>query len=263
MSARSFYEALSADYDRFVDWKARLRFEWPFFERVFRERDVRTVLDVACGTGHHAIAFGRAGYIVSAVDVEEAMVRRARANAQAAGVTVDVRLAGFGGLSVLFAPGSFDAMTCLGNSLPHLLTEETLTNALRDMAAVLKPGGTLIIQNRNWDRVLAQRERFMPPEVHRLGEEEWIFWRFYDFSGPKDRLGQPLRFNMVRLHRQGEGPWSAEVSHTRLRAWTGAELLDALKKSGFPLSETYGSYQREPVSPDSPDLIVLATRHVS
>ena len=249
------YDAFSQDYDRFVDWEARLRFELPFFREVFRQHEVQTVLDAACGTGQHAIAFAREGLTVAAADLSGAMVARARANAEAAGVSLRVRQAGFGGLAEAFDAVRYDAVTCLGNSLPHLTTPEALDVGLADMAAVLNPGGVLIIQNRNMDRVLDRGERFMPPQAHRGEEAEWLFFRFYDFDGPQ------LNFNVLRLHRPLSGPWQIEYEQTPLRAWRRAELDQALQEVGLSVLGAYGSYRGERFDPqESGDLILVAVK---
>ena len=235
MSETSFYDALSEDYDRFVDWEARLAFEMPFLRVLFGQHQVRRVLDVACGTGHHAIAFSEDGYEATATDVNQAMVDRARANVAAKKARVDVYRLGFGGLSEELS-GPYDAITCLGNSLPHVLTEEAMVEALADMASMVRPGGILLVQNRNFDRVLARQERFMPPEVRRSEDEEWIFVRFYDLDG------EELRFNMVRLHRRGNESWSTHLEHTQLRAWRRRQLETLLSRSGFDVLSAFGGY---------------------
>lgn len=254
MSETSFYDALSEDYDRFVDWEARLAFEMPFFRALFERRQVRRVLDVACGTGRHAIAFAEEGYEATAADPSQAMVDRARANVAAAKARVNVHKLGFGGLGEELS-GPYDAITCLGNSLPHLLTEEAMVEALVDMASVVSTKGILVVQNRNFDRVLARHERFMPPEVHRSGDEEWIFVRFYDLDEEK------ARFNMVRLHRRGSGSWGARIEQTQLRAWQHRELEPLLFRSGFKVLSALGGYDGGPFARlESPDLLLVAER---
>ena len=247
-----FYEDLSEDYDRFVDWDARLAFEMPFLRERLGQAQAKSVVDVACGTGHHAIAFARAGLRVTAADSSEAMIRRAKANATAAGVSVDARTLGFGQLADKLA-GGYDAITCLGNSIPHLLTASELSRAFADMAKVLRPGGLLVLQLRNFDRVLAQRDRFMAPESHAMAEEEWLFFRFYDMDG------QSLRFNMVRLSRKGDEDWRVRLQHTQLYAWRRQQLVTSLGENGFDGIAAYGSFRGEPFDVEtSADLVLTA-----
>jgi SAM-dependent methyltransferase len=247
------YDAFSVDYDRFVDWPARLAHELPFLEARFREHGVRRVLDSACGTGHHALALACRGYEAAGADLSERMIARARALAAEAGLQVPFAVAGLGRLAQA-VPGPFDAVLCLGNSLPHLLTAPEVYAALADFAALLGPGGLLIIQNRNYDRVWPRRERFMPLQVHREEEREWLFFRFMDWHE------STLTFNVVTLERNG-GRWSYRVGATELRPILQAELAASLPEAGFAEARFYGDYQGSPFDPEaSSDLIVVATR---
>ena len=71
------------DYDRFVNWERRLAYELPFIEAQLQAANARRVLDVACGTGQHALALARRGYEVVGADLSAAMIERARENAAA------------------------------------------------------------------------------------------------------------------------------------------------------------------------------------
>ena len=84
------YDDFSVDYDRFVDWPERLAVEMPFI--VEQIGDSARVLDAACGTGMHAIALGQQGHEVAGADLSPGMIKRARANAEAA--EADVRFEG-------------------------------------------------------------------------------------------------------------------------------------------------------------------------
>jgi len=263
------YDALSDDYDRFVNWESRLAYEMPFIEGALREADARRVLDVACGTGMHAIELARRSYKVVGTDLSALMIEQARENAAAAEVEARFVVAGFGKLAEKLAlstvlsevegiveegGGLFDAVLCLGNSLPHALGAEDLDNALVDFAAVLRPGGLLLVQNRNFDAVLARRERFMGPEAHREGDHEWLFVRFYDFNSDST-----LTFNMLILRRDAEGKWSQQAESTELRPLTYSELVASLTTAGFTKIVCYGDMQGAPFDPEnSSNLITVA-----
>ena len=59
---------------------------------------------------------------------------------------------------VKFPPDGFDAVMCLGNSFAHLQdfdgTQDKQRLAIANFHQVLKPGGFLIIDHRNYDAIL-------------------------------------------------------------------------------------------------------------
>jgi 2-polyprenyl-3-methyl-5-hydroxy-6-metoxy-1,4-benzoquinol methylase len=171
------YDSFSSDYDRFMNWPARLESEIPFLEHHLRQAGARRVLDAACGTGQHAIALARLAFEASGADLSPNMVARAEANARSAGMAMTLKQAAFGELALAFGRRTFDAVLCLGNSLPHVLDPAALAGALTDFRQCTRPGGLLILQNRNFDAILRSRQRWMEPQSHREGQEEWIFLR--------------------------------------------------------------------------------------
>jgi SAM-dependent methyltransferase len=251
------YDAFSSDYDRFVDWPGRLAAEMPYIEQELQAAKAHRVLDAACGTGMHAIALAQQGYTVVGTDLSAGMIEQAQANATARGVGTRFEVAGFGVLSAQVGT-DFDAVLCLGNSLPHLLTPADLVATLADFGACLQSGGMLLIQNRNFDAVLAHDQRWMDPQAHREEQKEWLFFRFYDFE-PEGLL----KFNMVTLQREGANAWSQHVTSTRLRPWRQKELTAAVVAAGFDAVTYYGDMSSAPFDPEhSPNLIVVA-RHKS
>ena len=248
------YDSLAPDYDRFVNWEARLDHELPFLTSIFAANGVERILDAACGTGHHAIALAQEGYRLMGTDLSAVMIERAVDNAAEAGVDIPFAVCGLGELEGLAS--TFDAVLCLGNSLPHLLTASEVDRALHDFGRVLRPGGVLIIQNRNFDRVWVERERFMPPQSHRDGDEERLFLRFYDFHR------NTITFNMVTLWRSNEA-WGQAVESTELRPILSQELQTGLALAGFGKTELYGGYHQAAFdSEQSNDLITVSVADV-
>ena len=257
VEAREFYDGLGSDYDLMVSWDERLRREEPFFGKVFADHGVRSVLDAACGTGMHAIEFARRGMRTAGADLSTAMIDRARQHARRAGVDVAWSVAAFGGLASAFPGdvGTFDAATCLGNSLPHLVDDDALDAALADMARMLRPGGVLIVQDRNYDRVLAERVRFMPITTRGAPGDETLFLRITDFLGA-DRLA----FTILTLRNAG-GAWSCGARTTPLRGIERATLERSLARAGFSSAEFFGSYARAPFNaPGTGDLVAVAVK---
>ena len=259
------YDSFSSDYDHFVNWPGRLALEIPFIETQLQQLKsmqggLLNVLDVACGTGMHAVELAKHGYLAAGADLSQPMIERARSNASAAGVEVVFKEAGFGELAVAFekdgGDNGFDALLCLGNSLPHLLTPLSLVGALEDVAACLRPGGMFILQNRNFDAVLARHDRWMETQSSQEGEAEWVFMRFYDFEPD----GQ-INFNLITLSRSKGGGWNQKVDSTRLYPLLQAEMESALLAAGFEQVTSFGSLSDTPFDAvESGNLVMTALR---
>ncbi len=249
MSTVPLYDSFAEGYDLMTDWPARLASESGFLNGLFAAHDVYTVLDAACGTGQHAALFAGWGLDVTATDLSQAMLKRARAQAQTTGVRYVA--AGFGQHRRL-APGPYDAVTCLGNSLPHVTSQSKLAEALADFRAVLKPGGILVLQNNNYDAILAQRRRFMGVTGRMDGDREWLFFRFFDLEEPL------LVFHVVTFQKQS-GAWTFRESSTRQFPTLRDNMMASLTAAGFASVEAFGDLQGGPFDVEtSPNLVLVA-----
>lgn len=257
MQAKEFYEEFSADYDLMVSWEERLRREEPFFRSLFTKHGAKRVLDVACGSGMHPVAFARWGLEAAGADISQAMIELAEEHARAEGVRVRWAVAPFGSVADAFPDdvGGFDAVTCLGNSLPHILDDAGLAAALADMALMLRPAGTLVVQNRNYDRLLRDRQRFMPIASRRTAGGETFFIRITDFLG-----GERLSFTIL-VARRANDAWSCSARSTELRAIRREVLARALEQAGLRETRCYGGLDSAPFdAPGTADLVAIAVK---
>jgi len=255
------YQRFASNYDRFNNWKDRLAFEMPFIEKQLKNLqqepgDRLSILDAACGTGMHAIALTKKGYKIAGADLFPEMIEIAQENANSAGVTVDFRAVGFGSLSKEFDPCQFNAVLCLGNSLPHLLSHEKVVGALNDNNECLLPGGLLLIQNRNFDSIMQQKNRWLEPQAFTEGDKEWLFQRFYDFEADGT-----IRFKIVTFSRAVGADWQVSMDHTRLRPLLFEDLSTLLHTSGFASIKMFGDMTGNAFDPvTSPNLIIVARK---
>jgi len=254
------YDQFASDYDRFVNWENRLSFEIPMIEKLLDEVKSSTgeplrVLDAACGTGMHALALAKAGYQVAGADYSREMINKAKLNAQSAHMDLLLETAGFGSLASVFGEDRFDVVMCLGNSLPHLIQDEDVDLALIDFYTCLKPGGLLLIQNRNFDAVMQKQDRWMEPQAFHEGTEQWVFERFYDFN-PDGTIG----FNIVNLHRKGGSVWNSQVVSTLLKPQLQGDLQKKVTRAGFNHVRTFGTLGGDPFNSQSSGNLILVAR---
>jgi len=298
LQSAEFYDRLARAFDVMTDWPARLGFEMPFIQRTLDQHNVRSVLDTACGTGWHAIALAQKCYTAAGCDASRAMIDRARTNAAKAGVNVHFETAEFGRLDLF--PGKFNAILCLGNSLPHLLSDEELIATFGKFLGRLDPGGVVVLHNLNYDLRLKTKPRFFSAS----GNADTLVWRFADYGpefitfhtalferkipeettkglpvdscppfvkggeggfsegAPKQiPLSPPFsKGDLEAGKKSGVAAWSVEVNSTPQRPWLFRDYDDALKRTGFGNIQHFGGLDGSPYEPERSGDLVIVAR---
>lgn len=140
-----------------------------------RRRGALRVLDVATGGGHTALAFAGFTPAVVAIDLTPPMLEAARGFVRGKGA-VNVRFLASDVEALPFRDASFGVVTCriAAHHFPAILP------ALREVARVLRPGGSLLLQDilGHDDRELAAfilevEKRRDPSHVRSLPQREW------------------------------------------------------------------------------------------
>lgn len=103
------------------------------------------VLDAGCGAGHHSVALVRAGCQVVGIDASPTAIRRARLNARAAGVEVELRC-GDVAEELANALALFDAVVD-GKLFDNLATTAARHRYAAALHRAMKPGGELVLYN--------------------------------------------------------------------------------------------------------------------
>ena len=115
--------------------------------RTYGRRPVRTVLDIACGTGPHLIRLAERGYRMSGLDLSPENIDFLRERAADKGLAVDLHV---GDMTRFRLPRPVDAAICMQDSQGHLLTNDQLLAHLRAVARNVRRGGLYI-----FDRYMA------------------------------------------------------------------------------------------------------------
>jgi ubiquinone/menaquinone biosynthesis C-methylase UbiE len=214
------YDTLTEGYD-YDRWLAEI-------ERVARAHGLsgRRVLDVACGTGKSFLPLLRAGYSVTGCDISPAML--ARAAAKAPGVPLheaDMR--------ALPTFGEHDLVTCLDDSLNHLLTPDELLAALRGIRRNLAPGGVAV-----WDLNTLHMFATAFTEM-RLTTKESVFVVWEGKSGP---VAPRMHAHAVvhAFHERPDACWERSVSRHEERHWPEQDVRAIVAQAGLRIVDVLG-----------------------
>jgi SAM-dependent methyltransferase len=196
------------------------------------------VLDLACGAGRHAIALAGAGTRVCGLDLSMPLLRSARVRKVEAGlVRGDIR-------RLPLRSGAFDTVVNLFTSFGYFGTDAEHECALREVARVLKPGGRFALDFLNAPLV---RATLVPEDDRQVGGRRVVQKRRLDDGGATVTK---------EIHLIDDGRTYME----RVRLFERAELEPMLRAAGLRVDEALGDYDGGPHTPDSPRLLLLATR---
>ncbi len=228
----AYYDAIADHYHLFYrDWEATLQREGSAMRRLFRDRNIGKVLDASCGTGMQAIALAQKGFDVTAADPSFHMLLKAREHAAVHDVADDITFVRAGFLDLPHAlVGPYDAVITKGNSLPHLISDAEITQAIRNFHKLLRPGGTLVIGMRDFDFMLEDRPTFVPRHIHTEDpNEDKILFDVWDWDD-----GPPITVTFNTFIVSGKGSdYRVTKYPVTYRALRREELESMLADVGF------------------------------
>ncbi len=110
----------------------------------FGQGETSRLLELACGSGRHALELEALGYQVVATDYSADLLAVAKRRAAERGSSVDFRLADMRELDLADAP--FDAAYCLFDSIGYVQTNEAIQQVLSGVRRHLRPSGLFVFE---------------------------------------------------------------------------------------------------------------------
>jgi SAM-dependent methyltransferase len=249
------YSGLAADYDWIFDDETLaggLAVNAPGPARLLRRIDpASTVLDAACGTGIDAAALARRGFNVHAADGSQAMTEVAAARFQREGLSIPLQRCLWADLPAAIGE-RFDVVLCTGNALVHAAGRDAMVAALVALRRMARPGGHVVIDSRNWEKLHGERRivQVMDRARTRGGRRCVVL---YAWEMPA-RLEEEHIAHIVFLHEQEGGRIEPHEYQISFRPFTIGELRDRLEIAG--LREVDTDYDQ---AADRYDVITVAT----
>ena len=153
--AAKLFEKYADAYDilyKDKDYDAECTFMENIFSR-FANKPIRSILDLGCGTGRHALPLSQRGYVVTGIDRSEKMLAYARK--KAAGIE-DRLTFKKGDIRTLELGAKFDAVISMFAVMSYQTTNDDLSMAIQAVSRHLEPGGLFVFDAWHGPAVLTE-----------------------------------------------------------------------------------------------------------
>jgi SAM-dependent methyltransferase len=239
-----FYDRMAGLYHLiFQDWNESIERQAGQLAGIIQERWGWgcQILDVSCGIGTQAIGLAQRGFVVTASDLAPGAIARAKAEAQGRGVQIafsvcDMRAAH------AHHRRQFDVVISCDNSITHLLTDDDLLLALRQMYDCTRPGGGCLLTVRDYDQEERGTGLVKPYGVRAEGGQRYVIFQVWDFVGAV----YDLAIYFV-VDDRTSGQLVTHVMRTKYHAVGTDHLLDLMRRAGFTATERLDGRFYQPV----------------
>ena len=149
-----FYDRMAGLYHLiYQNWDESIKRQAEQLASIIQERwgvGSKRILDVSCGIGTQAIGLGQRGFTVTASDLSAGAIARAKVEAQRRSVEIDFSICDMRAVYT-HHQREFDVVISGDNSITHLLNDDDLLLALRQMHECTRPGGGCLLTVRDYD----------------------------------------------------------------------------------------------------------------
>lgn len=208
------------------------------------------LLDVACGTGRHALAFADLGYEVTATDINDELLAVARA---AAGDRVRFVVSDMRDLDI--DSGFFDVVTCLFDSIGYAQNNEGVIAALRSLGRYAAPGGNVVCEFLHAPALLAGAS---PVRVlRRRMRDGRTLLRVSETTLDVERMLMRVEYELLAFSEDGHMERTQETQVNRFFAVPEIRLLAAV--AGLETHAVVPAYREGAIDADTFHVMLVAT----
>jgi ubiquinone/menaquinone biosynthesis C-methylase UbiE len=191
------------------------------------------VLDLACGTGRHAMVFAARGFSVTGLDYSRAYLREARNAAKEIRAAIRFVHGDMRDLRPHFAANSFGMVVSLFNSFGFFDRRRDDFKMLKAINRVLEPGGWLVINTLNEAGVARRLKK--PISLGREPVPNVIMVDAAEYDRAARRT--TCRWTIVDARRPKAAIFRKSFTQN---VYSHAEMKNLLRPAGFTIEKTWG-----------------------
>lgn len=226
---------LESFWGRFIDWEKRRKGENDFLVKTLKKHGTKSVFDACMGDGCDSIYLLKEGFDVSSNELDLGFIRKAQANARENNVKLSVSSFDWRKLGRHFNEESFDAVICLGNSITLLFSKNDRLKTLQNFHKILKKGGVLVIDQRNYDYILKKRKEILAGNFR--------YSKKFVYCGESVE-SYPIKISSKEVLMEYLDTFTGKKTYLRMYPFKKNELKNEIKKAGFSGIETFYDYKK-------------------
>jgi len=182
--------------------------EIPCITELFKERNVRRVLDLGCGAGRHLIYLAQKGFDAYGIDISGEAIKKAKLRLNKLGFSANLKVGSM--TSLPYRDNFFDAL--ISTTTIHHGMIQQIKKTIREIERVMKPAGLIFItvpKKRSKKKIPKERLfgiKFIAPRTFIIlgGEEKGL--PHYQFN--KDLLRKNFKnFKIIKLWVNDKGSY--------------------------------------------------------
>ena len=218
----------------FIDWEKRRVGEDGFLVKQFKQHNIKKVFDASLGDGCDSVYLLKEGFDVTSNEIDNVFLEKARLNAKEDGVELKLTYLDWRNLDKELEEESFDAVICLGNSLTYLFKQKDQLQALDQFKRLLKKGGVLIVDERNYQYILDNKEEILKGNFKYSGD--------YVYCGDKVH-GVPVEITDNKVKMEYTHSENGKKGYLVLYPFKRGDVKGLLEKTGFSTIQQFSDFQ--------------------
>jgi len=246
-------------YDRLMDdmpydkWQQFVKEAWSRYRL-----EPRTIVDLACGTGRHAIALAQDGYDVTGIDLSEHMLTVAQEQAELSAMAIQTAGGHIQWLQQDMREWDIartaDCVICLCDGINYLLSEQDVRAVLARTYRGLREGGLFL-----FDVLTAhQYETYAAGQPYTYDDDDLAYIWYSDWDA-EDRIITHDLTIFLREDEASERFLRTNETH-RQRAYDQHELTEWLREAGFRQVDSFADFTWQPVSAETGRMFLCAVK---
>ncbi len=180
-------------------------------------------IDLGAGCGFQSIPLARAGFSVTAIDIDGKLLRELADNSS--GLDINIVQDDLNNFDK-YTKGKVELIVCMTDTLVHLDSKDTVLSLFHKVFAVLEEQGQFIITFRDLSAELSELDRFIPVR----NDSNIIFTCFLEYESEKVKV-----YDII--YKKENEAWHLYKSYYRKLKLSGKWVEEQLLSVGFSCVE--------------------------